>query len=514
LLALTLAVGVAYVVTASRLNEITQNDGAYYYSVARHIALTGRFEEPLLWHFLHLPEQIVHAPFDYWGGMTALLLVPPLALFGATPRVAFATMSLISTAALVAFWYLVCVALPLRHRATQLLALALFAFSPVMTEYRFQPESIAVAQLFILLALIAFSRRRDVAAVLLGFCILLTRGDGLIFFALITLAVLLAAARDPVDRRRRVATSLAVAAACLTTYVVWSLVSFGTPTPPAPATLPFLHSYWQVFDYGVTHPRAPRDLLRWFEWDYLGARAELLWLCLRNISFTPLPAWWFVIALLPALTLLRRPLPEALIWILCFAGFWFVVWVAGPGFYFGRTPNTFTPLIILAGALGLDMILSLFNRLASQFLHGTARNLAIGAATVALCALFIPRPPLIDLNQRATRPYIGRHLSNLDAVLHGEPVASNIPWYLTAYTQSPAASIPLNGETAIANLIDRYDIRWMVVSGRLPYGLTGESQTVMDDIVAGTKTTLGQFRVERVHVPKNPAIFRVEPTTD
>jgi hypothetical protein len=178
-------------VIAARVRDIVYNDGAYYYGVARHMAMTGRFEEPIVWHFLHPPPNLIHAPFDYWGCMTSLLLVPGLLLFGATPETAFRSMSLISAAGQLAFWYLICFALPLRHRITQLIDLALFAFSPAMVIYRFQPESVAVSQLFLLLSLIAFSRQRSALAVLCAFGLLLARSDGLILFALIFLAVLL-----------------------------------------------------------------------------------------------------------------------------------------------------------------------------------------------------------------------------------------------------------------------------------------------------------------------------------
>jgi hypothetical protein len=140
LLIATLAIGIAYVAIGAQVREIAQNDGAYYFGVARHMARHGRFEEPIVWHFLHPPDSLTHAPFDYWGCLTTLLLVPALWLFGDTPRTAFVTMSLLSAAALLAFWYLVCIALPLRHRVTQLLSLLLFAFSPLMVEFRFQPR--------------------------------------------------------------------------------------------------------------------------------------------------------------------------------------------------------------------------------------------------------------------------------------------------------------------------------------------------------------------------------------
>ena len=204
LLAVTLSIAVFYLVIGSREVEIAQNDGAYYYGVARHIALTGRFEEPIVWHFLHPPDSVLHAPFDYWGPMTSLLLVLPMRIFGAQPETAFLTMSAIAAGSLIAFWYLICVALPLRYGAAQLLALLVFALSPAMSVYRFQPESIAVAQLFMLLALVAFCRGWLLLTVLLGFCLVLTRGDGLVLFGVILLVTVVRVASAPERRARRV----------------------------------------------------------------------------------------------------------------------------------------------------------------------------------------------------------------------------------------------------------------------------------------------------------------------
>src|SRR5262249_38166445 len=218
-----LVVAAIYLATGASLHEIIYNDAAYYYGVARHMALTGRFEEPLVWHFLRPPNGIVHAPFDYWGCLTVLLLVPPLAVFGATPETAFLTMSAVTAASLLAFWYLICIALPLRYHAAQLLALVLFAFSPALDVYRFQPESICVAQLFLLLALIALCRRRVVLAVLCAFAILLARGDGLILFSLIVVALVLQELRIEGRRAAGVRTAVLVALSCLAVYVLWSL---------------------------------------------------------------------------------------------------------------------------------------------------------------------------------------------------------------------------------------------------------------------------------------------------
>src|SRR5262249_42018280 len=50
----------------------------------------------------------------------------------------------------------------------------------------------------------------------------------------------------------------------------------------------------------------------------------------------------------------------------------------------------------------------------------------------------------------------------LDEVLQGEPVASNVTWYVLAYTRSPTVSLPYNVEAAIEALLERYQVRWRV----------------------------------------------------
>jgi hypothetical protein len=284
--------------------------------------------------------------------------VPPLAVFGATPRVAFLTMSAISAAGLLAFWYLICVALPLRHRPTQLLALVIFALSPAMDVYRFQPESTSVVQLFLLAALIALCRRRSILAVGLGFGIFLARGDGLILFSLIVLAALGQQATRGAPGRRGVCGVLLVGFACLAAYSLWSYGSFGTLTPPGPQRLPFLARYWQVFDFGTPPERFSGRLLERFTYAYVVARVHAAVRTLRSIPFAPLLDWWLALALVPALGLLRRGLrPESLVWLIGFAGYFLVVIASGPGFAPFRAPHTFTPLVVLAGALGFDAIL-------------------------------------------------------------------------------------------------------------------------------------------------------------
>jgi hypothetical protein len=508
LLALAVAVGVTYIAIGTQTREIAQNDGAYYYGIARHMALSGRFEEPLVWHFLHPPDTLVHPPFDYWGCLTALLLVPSLWLFGAAPETAFVTMSAISAVALIAFWYLICVVLPLRYWMTQLLALVLFAFSPMMLEYRFQPESITVAQLAILLALVAFARRRFLVAIVFAFGVLLARGDGLILFGLTCAAVLLAQARDADTPPSRYWASLGTIFLCVATYVGWSWLSFGTLTPPAPRALPFLAEYWQVFDFGPAPERPWSELLHRFDWPYIRSRFELLRISLPLLWFTPEPTAWLALTAIPALALFRRRPPvEVLIWVLAVVGFLTVVWVAGPGFYIGRTPATFTPLFILAGSLGVDAVLA---RLDSWSAAGRAPARPLLATVVAfcLCAFFLTRLPALAVSHTAVKPRWRTSVGELDAMLGGEPVASNRRWYVIAYTGSPAVSVPYNGEAAIEAALRRYGARWVVLFGRPP-AAGGESRRFLQALASGSKRAIGALRLERVPAPASLSVFRI-----
>lgn len=518
LLAFVVAASVVYVVVGWRLDEITFNDGAYYYGVARHMARTGRFEEPIVWHFLHQPDTILHAPFDYWGCLTSLLLVPPMLVFGVTLSTAFLTMSAIAALTLLAFWYLICVALPLRYRATQLIALVIFAFTPAMDVYRFQPESIPVAQLFILLALIAFCLRRGVAAVLCGFCILLARGDGLILFTLIFLAVLFREWSDGDGQRRRLWLATLAGCACMGVYVVWSLVSFGTLTPPAPQKLPFLPVYKVVFDFDVPHQRSWRQMLSWFTWDYVSWRIMFAFRALRAIPFTPAFDCWLAIAMVPVLSLFRlRARPQALIWVLCFGGYFFVAWVSGPGFAPGRTPYTFTPLIVLAGALGIDAILRWFHVWSERGSYVRVKSAFLGAGGLALCFFFLVSLPVLQTPSRYSNLSYQKNLMLLAPTLGSEPVATNIPWYMIAYTDSPTISIPMNGEAAIEAAFAQYQIRWLVLF-QFPFqwaksrtDMFGASRPVFYGILDGNRTRIGRYELKPVSVRGVlPAVYRVE----
>jgi hypothetical protein len=419
---------------------------------------------------------------------------------------------------LLAFWYLVCVALPLRHWLPRLLALVLFACAPAMAEYRFQPESITVAHLFIVLALIAMARARFTLVVLCGFGLMLTRGDGIVLFGLLVLGAIIAARRStpPAPSALRL---LALAGTCASVSVVWCFASFGTPVPPAAQTVPFLDSYGDIFTFGAAEAAKPRNVWRRFAWEHVVHSAHVTWFSLRYTSFTPAPHWWLLLAGVagPLLWLRHRSFFAGFIWTLCFGGLFLVAWSAHMGFYLGRTPYPFTPLVILAGALAIDEIVAVLDtavHAAPRWPVVLAANGAL-AALAALCAVFVvPLPPPHTVPGAKASGGYGSRLTPLNEILRGEPVASNVPWFVMAHTNSPTVSIPFNGEAAVAGVLTRYHIRWLVVFGA-PRWVEGESRALLKNILAGTTTTVGSLRLERVPRVNVPAVFHVlHPSVD
>jgi hypothetical protein len=501
LLAFAVIVAGLYLAIGAWVPGILDNDAHYYYGVARHIALTGRFEEPIVWQFLHPPDRIVHPPFDYWGCLTSLLLVPSLVVFGVRPETALITISAISAISVMALWYLVCVALPLRHWSSQLVALAFFAFAPGMAFFRFQPESIAVAELFILLSVIALCVRRSVLAMLCGFGVLLARGDGLVFFGLVSVAVLLEARADP----RQVATLVLVGGVCIATYMVWSVVAFGTFTPPGPRVVPFLSSY-DVYDFGVSREPSFRQFLGWFRWEYIRARMWVGLESLRAGGFTPLGDIWLLIAFLSGGALLgSRRRMEVLVWVLCFGTHFLVAFVAGTGFASGRAPHALTPLVIIAGALGLDWMLGWLHPRLEPGWPRRAAGVLLGAGVLWSGVLFLEGVHTAQGLRYADRA----ELTRLDRMLRGEAVASDDPWRVIAYTRSPAVSIPSNGETAIATVLERYHVRWVVLSRYWLLRVGPESQRALFGVLSGKRRGMNRLRLKRVPVPVSEVVLRV-----
>jgi hypothetical protein len=483
-----------------------QNDAAYSFGVARHMALSHRIEEPIVWHMLDLPETLVHAPFDYWGGLTPLVLAPVLAVFGATQHVAFLAMAAISGLSVVGFWYLVCVALPLRYRALQALGLLAFAFSSSADSYRFDTESLPLHHGLLIAALVGLAEGRLLLAVGAGFLLLVNRADGAVLFAGITLAAAFCG-RTHEGGVRRV---IMAAGGLFALYVTRSLIAFHALLPPGASTAVRLHDELELFALHAPRKTLSSLFVERFSSEYLLERLARFADLLGAKPLVPGQALWFTLAALPGVAWLRRRRGVApLVPIAALGSGFVIVWASGPLAHNWRTLGTLLPLLVLACAVGASAWLDLL-------VAGTrrARRLGVAWPLLATTAAFAVAYPIAARIQ----PYSGRppaamverelQLQELDELLQGAPVAAIGSWYVMAQTRSPVVSIPEDGEAAIAEVLHKYRIPWIVIAAP-GYTVLRGSGAVITELVNGSRSRIGDLPVERVRLGGSLLVFRV-----
>jgi hypothetical protein len=519
LLGLTALVTALYLAIALHMVGGRDNDASYYFGVARWIASRGALEEPVIWHFLAPPETIVHPAFDYWQGLTSIVLAVPMAIFGRTHLVASVTMALLSGASVFAFAWLVVVARPFRSRATQLAAIVAFALSPAMQAYRFDTETLVVFHLGLLGALLALAYDRLVLATALAFLPFLTRADGVVTCALVWGLVLArASSRRPdrelfgAERARRVVAVLATMGTAVVLFIASSVARFGTPTPPAARMAPFLGSYLDLYVWDPT--RRPGGVLA-----LLASRLELVQVeaaALRVVAtFEEIP---YVIrpdvllAALPlgALAVLRprvdRDGLHRLALALVAVGSTIIAWLSPIVFSEGRTLHPLLPAMALVVFASWELVpRALAHRLrARPEAARVAFALVSGLALVPVLAWSRPYRPLAVL-----RADFEADLADLDQVMHGEPVATTSPWWVIANTESPAVLLPAQGDAEIVEVLERYDVRYLLFTMGDAENWGPGPWSVWAPLRDGLRARLGPYRLERVAATETLVVFRL-----
>lgn len=511
-LASAAAAGLLYLTIGWRAEGNQRPDAAYYLGVARHIATTGSFEEPIVWHYLNPPDSVKHAPFDYWAPLGSLTLVPSLWAFGVSDRVAFVTMALISALSVVLFAHFVTTSHAIRHGPIQFLALLLFAFSPALASYRFDTESIPVFHLVLVLALLALNRQLYAAAVVAGAALLWCRGGaGSVFCLLIWGAVVFGAVRQDVGSRRTTLRSAGIAAAvCAGIYIVFNLLSFGTLFPPAARLGPFLSEPLDLLRWGVDPEASLPALLSRL------APANLLQVtrttadALVGSRLVPYPMAWLALAVLPLFGVARRRLDAAgLSALLVFAGTFLTV-LGANAVYSDRTPLVLLPVLVFAGACGLDRAFSwLHEKLASR----ASRSVVSAATAIVIVALGTSYALQI-------RPYGDRGpawrgtpgLERLAGTLDGQAVATELPYFVLAETGNPAITLPLDGEAAVEAVLQRYDARWLLLFGTDFATPDLPTEVLVREVLGGTRSRIGSFRLRHVRTqPGEWVLLRLDP---
>jgi hypothetical protein len=99
----------------------------------------------------------------------------------------------------------------------------------------------------------------------------------------------------------------------------------------------------------------------------------------------------------------------------------------------------------------------------------------------------------------------------LSELLGGAVVASDYPWRIIAFTQSPAVSVPTDGAKAIEEVLTKYHVQYLVLFAR-PAFWWRESKEATAGLWAGPEATLGSLTFERVPFRGAGSIFRVRGT--
>lgn len=491
-----------------------ENDASYYFGVARWMAAHRTLEEPIVWHFLAPPRAIVHPAFDYWQGLTSVLLAIPMAVFGRTHLVASVTMAVLSAATVFAFTYLVAVARPFASRATQLAAVIAFALSPAMQAFRFDTETLVVFHLGLLSALIAIAHGRLALGAGLAFLVFLTRADGLVTCGLVWLFVLWRALGDVRTRegRRALGVVVGMMGGVLALYLASNLARFGVLTPPGARQGPFLTEYLQLYEWSPSrHPGSVVELLT--------SRATL-----RDLreAFERVDGAYSLIDYVLSHELLRAVIPIGLLvfvrprsdetgfhrlaLLLVVLGSLTISWLGPVVFSEGRTLHPLVPAMALATFATLEWpARSLARRFRAR--PERARTVfALLSALTLLPALALARPyrPLAIL-----RTDFEAELAELDPVLDGANVATTSPWWVIANTESPAVLLPAQGESAMAAVLLRYDVEYVLFTRDDAEGWGPASWQAWTPYRDGARTRIGPFRLERARETPHVILYRV-----
>jgi hypothetical protein len=493
-----------YFVVAWHSEGSADNDAAYYFGVARHIVNTGRFEEPLVWHFLAPPASVQHSPFDYWQGLTSIVLLPTMALFGPSSRVALLTMAAVAGASLLLLWYLVAIAAPMRHRLAQAVALVTFAASPSLKYFRFDTETVPVFHVALLLALVALARGRVLLAACAAFCLYLTRGDGIVLCCLIWGACCFAlrSSQGTIPIRRAL-WLLGTIGLLLASHAALCMVLYGVPVPPGARAGARLAHYLDLYRWGSAP--SPLPWAARFHASTLAPRVWMAWDNLRTIPFVPQQALFAGLSLLLGWRGARWSL-TGLVWFLLFVGSGLVAIAAGILFSPARTLYTMAPLAVLLVAAAIDQLLGHLERWQRHSPRPRVLLLLLMAAVLALVGLPLSGLRPYDLRPRGF-PGLEDNLRQLQPFLGGGVVASMHPFSVIAVTDSPAVMIPAGDGRMIEQAFQRYRVRWLVLSST---PCLENAEVICNDILRAKTRSLGHLNFVRVKSSADLTLFRVD----
>jgi hypothetical protein len=496
LIGFCLLVLIIYVQIGAQAEGNFQNDSAYYFGVAKFMARTAKFEEPIVWHFLRKPAKVPTLPFDYWGGLTSVFLAPFLAIFGRTQHVANTVMAAISGFSVALFGYLVAVERLVKNRVVAVALLVGFALAPELAGYRFDTETVPLYQFLILLTLLLAMRGRWASASLAAGLLYHVRPDAA-FATLLVWAWAIAHAR----RSGGLGRVLSVQAGLVAVTLGYGLLAFGRPfgVRGIAVRLPiqiFLYRWGAIHQVNLIASRLGEG--------YVATRMGIVVRTLADV----VPGGAVLLTLIATAGVAtlwearRDGVVRTLVWCLGLPCAMAIGIASGPMYAPWRTLHPVIPLVMLSGGCALDSLMRVvWRQRASTWLKrlgATGLASAVGVTVVWHLSLYGYRAGA------AIEPAM-QELRKLNGALHGEVVASNVPWYVIANTDSPSVSIPIDGPKAVQEVLKKYHARWIVLAGN-----TRNPHSSLSKLLGRrSRSSFGEFLFEKEFSKRGLELIRV-----
>jgi hypothetical protein len=480
-------------------------DAYYYFNGAVFWAHGQGFTEPYLWNYLDPVLRLPHPSFLYWMPLTSLVAAPFVALAervlggGATPAALFRAAQVpmvLAASALPLLSYSVA-ALVARQRRYAVAAALMTIFSAFYLVFWTQTDAFAlyglVAAGAMLAAWVGVSRPASWWLFLAGVCAglaHLTRTDGVLILPVVLGLVIW----KTVSRRHAPPAHLStdlikpfilVVGGYVLIMLPWMLRNvgaMGAPLAPGGARMLWLTDYNDLFNYPADNLTLTRYLaMGW------GGIVQAKWLALVTNSGNVLAALGDIVALpfmLAGLWVLRRhPLyvAAAAYGASLFGAMTFAFTFQGMRGGFFHSATALLPFAAPAAVVGLDAAVEATARVLKHW--QPEKSKPIFTALLVVCVAGVAslvfqqrvlgadwrQPPL----SRADAVYgeIGQWLDM--AAEPGAVVAVNNPPGFYYFTGRASVVIPNGGLDALRRVMRDFGVRWVVLDGNLPEGLTG-----------------------------------------
>jgi hypothetical protein len=436
----------------------------------------------------------------------------------------------VSAASVLLFWYIVAIAAPLRSVCLQLAAIVTFAFSPALAYYRFDTETIAFAQLGLLGALAAIAKQRYAWAAVAGFGMFCARADTAGLLALlwgVSIWSAYAGSGSGNEGRADFLRVAAVIAGAVALYMSYHLLVFRSPVPPGTGVAPSLIDGLDLYRYRAFWSGPNEALERRLNLDYFEARARVALDALQQAELSKDAHVWLFLALVPRISgaagghLLARLCP----WMLVLGAF-LIAWSSPAVFAAFRAPCSLLPVLVLAGAYGAESLIDQLERgvarvvgrapplsssagVASSAATSSVRVVStqVSSALASSALAYALTSSAAPYEKPVAPPVLVDELLAVHDRLGSRPVMSLVPWYVLAYTDSPAVMLPFNGEQAIAEVIERYDVEWLLLLRSV--GALEGSALVVQQLWAKSRSQIGQHELHEVERTNERLLYRV-----